>query len=154
MVGEPAWAVREERENRGAIVSATAGDRPTIQQKEGRKNRATEKRIVLITEQGPIQQMTQEHARVEVITRQNLLNSIWSSQRDTAMKTAAALWVELPRPMTMTGNKRDRRVAERIITYIDMAESFELPTAIFGNRNSNMWELDLFQQFSLDDGCL
>ena len=68
--------------------SATAG---------GEIDRATEKRIPLITDDIPVLRMAQELARIEDVSRESLLNDHWCGYLDQALLTAARGWIEPPR---------------------------------------------------------
>ena len=90
--------------------------------------------------------MTQEHTRIEPISRLNLLMQLWASFRDRALRTAEALWIDLPKTNIPTGNRQDRIAAARLLTYVDLAEEMQIPTAIFGNRRHYAWEIDILKR--------
>ena len=73
------------------------------------REKAGERKIVIVSDNEAIGQVTQAHAKVWTVHSVSLLKGGWLNVRDNALKNATALWLELPSSTTASGTKKDRR---------------------------------------------
>ena len=104
---------------------------------------STSTSIILLSEDAAIQQhlLEQVPGQLAVVTRTMLLNADWRELRDRLLQKPATVIMELPRCRTSSGTRNDRRVADRMVSFVVPSGTF----TIFGPRRSNAWEVSAIQ---------
>ena len=92
--------------------------------------------------------LAQGHYRPLTLTRKALLSGEWHVHRDRALREAVAVLIELPRCRTAAGTKHDRRLADRIHSFLVQNESSRF-VMLYGRRGDPAWDLPGLQPLSL-----
>ena len=100
--------------------------------------------VVLLSEDAAAQQWLARIPleSISVVTRHMLLDANWLAVRDRFLqKPDTMILMELPKVRTATGTRNDRKVMDRMVTYISPNSMF----AIFAPQRSNSWDSDALQ---------
>ena len=128
---EPIWAGKGK--GRGSTESVSTGG-ATSQRKM---------KIVIVSDNDAIGQVTQAFAEVWTVHTGSLLKSGWEGVRDNALKDATVLWLELHASTTASGTRNDRLKARKLMTYVTHAiVHHQIPVVLFAPKCSNSWELE------------
>ena len=73
------------------------------------------------------------------VTRTMLLASNWNERRDELMSQANVTLIDLPHDRTVSGTRNDRKIIERIISFVYLNENPSF--AIIAPSRSNTWQL-------------
>ena len=97
-------------------------------------------KIVIVSDNDAIGQVTQAFAEVWTVHCGSLLKSGWEGVRDNALKDATVMWLELPATTTASGTQRDRKKAERLMIYVTHTiVHHQVPVVLYAPRCSNSW---------------
>ena len=91
--------------------------------------------IIVISEKAALQVAASKlWSQMFVVTRMMLLNSDWMEQRDKLLRDCECVLLEAPHCRTASGTRNDRKVADRMLSYVSNPSSVFL---MFAPRRSN-----------------
>ena len=98
-------------------------------------------RLVLISGDCDLQQEVRPQIRNRYIVEWRHLSGVWREHRDKVMQSANILWIDLRHFHAAEGTKRDRRLAERMLSYTQWAEIKGMRIAMFAPKRDPVWKL-------------
>ena len=106
----------------------------------------TNNTCILLSDSAQLQSALQSaNFNMCVITRTMILDSTWMETRDRVLLHSSTIVMELPHCRTASGTKHDRKVMDRMTSYLRL-QSPTMRFVLIAPRRSNSWELREVQQ--------